>query len=375
MTNRAVVIGVADYIPSEGPVSHREIANSARQYAKFLRTDPRWQDGEGHIELLVTRPREGGSDHETEHEADVRRPETFTDVMSAIEDAANAANGKSDTLLIVYVGHGACFDGTTGPDVYFAVGTTRSRKEYTWLPTWYIYREIRNSRAGLKILIADSCYSNFLNNLARDNALPGPMSEYASGSLVLTASGGEQDTVYASGCGNLGDEELGSCTPFSAHLLRILKHGIAESSDKLTIGMIKDALDREMTLYGCRHPRPRIITNTLSHRDPLFANNISPDAARNALHNAPETSEDWIRVIKRETAPDLTALFVDPEKTARVTARLYQDDPPLAAGVDKKARSYLKEDQKVLSQYWRKLTVVSQELSQDSRKQTQARAV
>ncbi|MBW8800973.1 MAG: hypothetical protein JF597_47705, partial [Streptomyces sp.] len=125
MASRALVIGVGTYGEESGIQGYPTIEASARAYGAALARDPRWGAAERSPVL--------GPDE----------VQTADDVMCALQEAAAAGEGPEDTLLVVYVGHGAYWQDVPGGQVHFAVGSSRVSEPWTWLSAWYVYRAIR----------------------------------------------------------------------------------------------------------------------------------------------------------------------------------------------------------------------------------------
>lgn len=352
MANRAVIIGVGGYLAGSNLMSHPEIANSAREYARFLRTDPRWQGAEDQVHLLVKDSPDQSGEQLAVDVAGV--PDSFIDVMVPIEQAAAAA-GPGDTLLITYVGHGNYWTDRPAAQVHFAVGTTRRQKEYTWLSTSHVYRAMKGSAASTKILIADSCCANYLHNLGADGKLPGDIGEADEGTYVLTAVGGGKGKEYeadAKGCGNIPDESLKRCTSFSGHLLDILKSGTDDSEDELTLTMIVEELNSRMR-ETCSHPKPRLLPNVEPpDRNKIFRNNRIKERREGSFRREPELISEWVSLVNRMEDPDLSRLFADPKKARRVVDELLSGSFSLGHQVDQKARDHYHRDLDSLSTYW-----------------------
>ena len=305
MASRAVIIGPADYAENSGLDSHREIYESAHCYGEVLASDRRWGPG-----LVTVLPEdELGS---------------INDVMGEVQAAADATTGEDDTLLVIYVGHGAYWDDVPGAQVHFAVNSSRAQAPFSWLSSWYVYRAIRKAKASLKVLIADCCNSNFLPQLSggQDAALPGVLGEQSSGTCVLAAV---KDVRRASPvpCDSPQlEKRFRRCTPFSGHLLNVLSRGTEDNGeDDLTLGMIHDALLTDISQCVTHHDLPRMILNDARERMPLFSNRM--DASRRTRPTkVPGSADDWAKILLKESNYSLDHLFNDPETTGEVVARL-----------------------------------------------------
>ncbi|MBR7832888.1 hypothetical protein KDL01_06420 [Actinospica durhamensis] len=325
MPSRALIIGPSRYGPDSGLQDHASIARSARMYGEVLGQDPRW--GAENVEVL-TEDRLGSG----------------IEVMDAVTRAAAEAGRDPDsTLLIVYIGHGIFWsDVPGGAEVHFAVGSSRRAEPYTWLSSWYIYYAMRKSEAKRKVLIADCCYSDRLGHLGGDPAeaagaaptlsggiMTGVLRAAHNSSCVFTAAN-EDSRVEAGGCTSpILDENLRGCTPFSAHLLNVLKKGTADHVDVLTIGMIRDAVERDMIACKRHRNTMRMVLNDAREYMPLFSNKSTAEERLAELPN-PSEPEGWVDLMLTESGVDLDPLLTDPVKAGRVVALLSERPEDLA---------------------------------------------
>jgi Caspase domain len=304
MASRAVIIGPSQYAEGSGLDPHPEIRQSAYCYGEMLRQDDLW--GADRVEVV---PEEGLN--------------AVNDVMDVVQRAADQAK-SGDTLMVVYVGHGAYWEDLPGSQVHFALNSSRRAAPYGWLSSWYIYRAMRRSKATLKVLIADCCYSNFLSALGdEDGELDGVLNEKYNGTCVLTAVK-KFNRAGAEGCENPElPPELRKCTPFSGHLLNVLKKGSATYRDTLSLGVIRDAVRAEMAECNRHRDLPRMILNDASDDAPLFTNRRRP-SWRDPKPVDPPSEEAWVSILmeKQHAEYDLNQLFADPGKTGRVVVAL-----------------------------------------------------
>lgn len=332
MASRALVIGPADYAPDAGIASHPEIAQSARMYGKVLGSDPRW--GPDAVDVLPT-----------------GRLGSVNDVMGAVQQTADQAE-PGDTLLVVYIGHGAYWGDVPDAQVHLAVGSSRLRQPHTWLSSWYVYRAIRRSRASLKVLIADCCYSNLLPQLSGDGTMRGALGVAAEGTCVLTATR-NNPRADAAGCPRL-PAGLDTCTPFSGHLLDVLVRGTRHHDDELTLGLLRDAVQARMHGCGTPHDLPNMILNGGREGMSLFTNRMArPDRERTP--SAPASAEEWVATMMRESPYPLDRLLDDPANAGRVVTLLAKHDDEagrrMALRVNERANQYF-ERPELFAQYW-----------------------
>jgi hypothetical protein len=347
MASRALIIGPAEYAADSGINSYPEIARSAEQYGEVLRADTRcW--GPDRVEVLS--PDRLGS---------------VVDVMDAVQAAADeAGRDPGSTLLIVYVGHGVYWnDVPGGAEVHFAVGSSRLHAPFTWLSSWYVYRAMRNCNAARKVLIADCCHSNRLGHLGgaraadagdTDGLLRGVLREVYQGSCVLTAAR-ENPKVDASGCTNSQlPARFRACTPFSGHLLNVLDKGTTNKEDELTLGMLRDAVERDMNVCGRHGNTLRMVLSDAREHMPLFANRMPADDRVRVLPD-PGGPEEWAEMIVTKSGYSLDPLLADPEKTGKVVALLARrpesSGPRLAEEVNEAADATFREPAQ-FARYW-----------------------
>jgi hypothetical protein len=332
MASQALVIGVGSYAPGSEIDPYTTIDASARAYGTVLAEDERW----GTDRTRVLEPEEVA---------------TADGVMRAVQRAASAADSPQDTLLVVYVGHGSHWRDVPDGQVHFAVGTSRRNEPWTWLSSWYLYRAVRQSRAGLKVLIADCCYSNMLPVLGPEATLPGSLGEAAQGTCVLTAVGGETTDAWALACPNL-PAPFDACTPFSGHLLHTLRSGMTDQTGDLTLGAIRAGIEQDMLACGS-HRTPRMLLNdALIAPAALFTNRVKGRTPR----RAPETVADWTReLLFNGGVRDIGELLRRPMLAGQVVVRLRNSDDKqshdLARQLDRSASSLLTDERDFVA-YW-----------------------
>ncbi|RAG84616.1 hypothetical protein DN069_15670 [Streptacidiphilus pinicola] len=335
MASRALVIGPSEYAESSGIPGHPTILASAEMYGKVLADDGMW--GPERCRVLSAK--------------EVR---TVGGVMDALHEEA-AATEEADILLVVYVGHGRYWSDIPGSQVHFSVGSSYKDKPWTWLSSWYLYRAMRQARAGLKVLIADCCYSNMLPTLGGDEdgkVLPGVLGRREKGSCVFTAVK-DVEAADAEGCASLPDA-LRECTPFSGHLLHVLRDGTTDPKDRLTIGLLREAVKLKMTEHD--HNRPGMLLNDASENIPLFTNR------KHRLHRdrsrVPSDVEDWIKHLMLDQDYLLDELFRNEEMVGDVVGRLSrrkdEASQRLAGHLDEQADQRFKKPN-TFARYWNRV--------------------
>jgi hypothetical protein len=310
MASRALIIGPSEYSAESGLASPPGIARSRHWYGEVLKGDKRW----GGDRIVVLPENELTS---------------IDGVVRAIQSAADDAR-SGDTLLVIYIGHGAYWSDLPAPQVHFAVGSSRDGEPYTWLSSWYVYRAMRKSQAALKVLIADCCNSNFLEKLSgshernglQDETLPGVLGEIEEGTCVLAAVKNRRD-ASAEGCKSLKvamEEQFRECTAFSGHLLNLLWRGTLLIDDDFTLGAIRDILKADMKKCET-HDQPKMILNDARERIPLFSNKRKLSEQTSPEQN-PDSPEKWVEIMMSEKNYNLDHLLRDPEKAGKVVELL-----------------------------------------------------
>jgi hypothetical protein len=338
MTSRAVIIGAHRYAEGSGLEPHPEIGRSAHWYGEVLKDNSLW--GADRVEVVP---------------AD--QLETINGAMDAVQRAADQVKA-GETLMVVYIGHGAYWEDVPGSQVHFAVNSSRMAVPYTWLSSWYVYRAMQRSKASLKVLIADCCYSNFLPALgAEDGELRGVLNEKNQGTCVLTAVR-KMNLAPAEGCTNPKlPERFRQCTPFSGHLLDVLSKGTLSYRDTLSLGMIREAVRTEMAACN-RHPDlPRMILNDTTDEAPLFTNHMDR-SQRDPEPDQPRSVGDWVErlLVKQEGEYELRRLFAEPETAGDVVVELLRrpGDAARRKGLYVNERASAHFTSSLFADYWNK---------------------
>ncbi|MGF1424941.1 hypothetical protein [Kitasatospora sp. LaBMicrA B282] len=335
MASRALVIGPGEYAEDAAIPGHPTIRASALVYGEVLAGDEMW--GPESCRVLVG-----------------EQVRTADGIMRALQEAADAT-GPDDILLVVYVGHGQYWADVPGGQVHFSVGSSYKDKPWTWLSSWYLYRAMRKARARLKVLIADCCYSNLLPVLGGGDdemVLPGVLGKQDEGSCVFTAVKNVR-AADAEGCSTL-PPPLDRCTPFSGHLLRVLLGGTKDHHDRLTIGLLREAMRLEME--SCTHQAPGMLLNDARDGTPLFTNRM--EARLRDRSQVPASAEEWIRHLMLDQDYLLDELLGDERMTGDIVGALSRrsDDASrsLARHLDEKANARF-QDAETFARYWNRV--------------------
>ncbi|WP_425827508.1 hypothetical protein [Streptomyces fractus] len=343
MASQAIVIAPSQYADGSGLQRHASIAASGDLYERVLKQDPLW----GPENLTVLDRAQLGS---------------VPKVMAALQEKARLV-GASDTLLVVYVGHGAAWEDVPGAQVHFAVESSRKNEPWTWLNSWYLYRAIRTSNASLKVLIADCCFSNKLPGLGGDtppqglrtDGLPGVLGHPDGGTCVLSALEGDRNLADPKGCPHLPDE-FSQCTAFSGHLLHQLDNGTKGYDSDWTLSFLREAVWRDMA--DCDAHSGQVPEMTLKGRGDsiLFTNQVAP-GSRTQIQE-PQNIDEWTKVLKLNFEHYTSQLQQKPLIAGEIVAelrrpQLQQDDQSqyLAERIDTWACTAY-SDPEEFYQYW-----------------------
>lgn len=292
MTSRAVLIAVGEYAESTPLEGYPSIGASAAAYDRIISRDPWWAE-HGTVEVLT---REQTGDQAA--------------VLDAVERAARDADSPDDRLLVVYLGHGTFWTDQNAGEVHLAAARSRPDRPYTWVSQNALYRAMRRSGANLKVLVADACHSNKLTGL--ESGRPSTPGQRAT--CVISAAGSEDPIAWAQPCPELADdEELAGCTPFSGHLLRLVRDGSAAMREDLPLPTLHHLLRTEMDACAAGHALPEIMSTGWTFTATLFANR------RRGLPPAPAPvadEEPTALGILRGGRDTLTRLADDPARAA-----------------------------------------------------------
>ncbi|MFE6164983.1 P-loop NTPase fold protein [Streptomyces sp. NPDC056486] len=207
----------------------------------------------------------------------ITEPRHMDEVGEALERQTDEA---SDVLLLYYAGHGLV--GEDG-QLYLALsGTTQSRLRLSALPFETMQRILQESRAQVRILILDCCFSG----RALDGFMSSPTPDIAalsdiSGTFILSSA-----TATAMSLVREGEP----FTAFSGELIRLLKQGIPGPAEFLTLTAIAAQLRHTMGSLG--YPLPQVRgTNSVGELG-LVRNPAYDPAAEPAFAARPTVDSD-----------------------------------------------------------------------------------
>lgn len=301
MASRAVIIGAADYTHRQlnSPELHGAVDASAAQYLDLLRSrDPFRSPG-----ACVPVPNPGSRD----------------EVMNAVLDAADTASDPDDVLVVVYIGHGKAWPHLYSDELHFAVSTSDPEQPWTWLEwrllAWAMRRDQRGPDAGLRVLVADCCYTSRLTmgGTAGEARTGLPLQDADKGLAVFSPSRPTSSEVrtFPRGCRTLG-EPWSTCTAFSGHFLKVLHDGSERSGEYMLLGEVRDALHKSMK--DCRDPDSHHDVPGLEMQGPNdktpFVENAVP--LRDRVWKRPVTLADHVADLEAGRSLQVDRIISDP---------------------------------------------------------------
>lgn len=347
MPSQAVIIG--DSVFRDGPgalQAHDSFRASALLYDELLnKLDP----FKGNCTLIPGRAEPSGAASSTGVDADT--------VMDAISEAVKKASARDDTLLVVYIGHGMAWDNLHNSEVHLAMYGSREDRPWSWLPYSSIRREMMRKRDGLRIMVADCCYSNFLHRQGgtADDAPENSFAalDKANGTAVFTAvdPDGRDTNAWPKGCDTLS-ERMKDCTHFSGHFLQVLSEGSSTAGEKLSLGDMRDRVVDEMHRCQAPHPVGGLILRGLGDSVPFVQNPLPADVPRQPP--ARITDDDWITALRTGRRWPIKPLLEKPEQAGRVSLSLWTIPEAYenASRIDREANDAYRSDPRKYATYW-----------------------
>lgn len=250
-------------------------------------------------------------------------PGSRNEVMNRLLAAAEVANEPDDVLLVVYVGHGKTWPHLYDEELHLAVGSSDAEQPWTWLEwrllSWAMRRGQRGPQAGLRVLVADCCYTSKLTMSGGDDAVHTglPLGDTDKGLAVFSPSRARSDKVYTfpKGCQSLG-EPWSDYTAFSSHFLKVLHDGSERSGEHMLLGEVRDALIRSMK--DCRdsdHDIPGLRADGPNDATPFIENAVP---LKNRVWKIPVTFEDHIADLEAGRSLQVDNVLDDPALAARL---------------------------------------------------------
>lgn len=318
MTSQAVIVAVHDSrVPDDGvskPDDSRPIQVSGDLYDEVL-SDPNIWDGK------VTRLR--GSD--------LDNPQV---ILDKIREAANLT-GSGERLLVVYVGHGQKFS----DEVFLATRSAHINRREGWISANALYDvltgqlENKQVAAGLKMLITDACHTGSLHALGPgtdrseaahtdDATLPGFPKITEPGTFVLTSANSKEPNPKFTPCDYIGDSDdpVREATPFSGHLIKLIRDGQEGGGPYFTAVGLHDVLLEAMRNCLAKHIDPDHRGTPSGRTSEVLRNRKGGDAPTGGETVSPhqETHKWWVKQVLSGAASNLPTLAERPAACATV---------------------------------------------------------
>ncbi|MFI6927449.1 AAA family ATPase [Nonomuraea spiralis] len=172
---------------------------------------------------------------------DPQTPGEFGHALQTVTEGAD----RSDVLLVCYAGHGMV--SSSDGQLYLATRESGGdgRLEHTAWPYANLRRYVLESRAQVKIVILDCCFSGrAVSALAADQDEIANVAEIA-GTYVLTSAGRDEYALVLPG---------GQRTAFLGTLVDLLNHGDPEADRTITVAAAYRHLARMLPAKGCARP-------------------------------------------------------------------------------------------------------------------------
>lgn len=257
------------------------------------------------LAAVLTDPEFGGS-----------RPDHCTvlldhaDGYTALRALSDNANCATDTLLVYFAGHG--LPGPRSKELYLTLANT-DPEDAVWWRGALAYNEIRRvlldprCRAANRVVILDCCFSG--------RAIPETAGADTTGAFgihgtyTLTAVGDNQ-LAYAPP----GDTH----TAFTGELLKVLRDGVPQGPELLTLNTVYLELDAALTSRDLHRPRQNnndTVAGLALTRNPAYGHNEDRKGPR--PHQVPQAAR---------TGPSLTATPVTAIPTEKVYSLAFSSD-------------------------------------------------
>ncbi|GAA0314184.1 hypothetical protein GCM10010302_61660 [Streptomyces polychromogenes] len=168
--------------------------------------------------------------------ADVRLvddPGTAQDIMAPVAEAAARAE---NVLLVYYSGHGLL---TAGGELHLGLTGSEPGQDWTSLPFSYLAGVVKRSRANVKIVILDSCYSGraHCDLMGAESRLVTDQLAVFQGVYSLTSAPGNRTSKAPPGA---------RYSAFTGHLLGVVRDGLADAGPVLSLSELYEEVRRRM---------------------------------------------------------------------------------------------------------------------------------
>ncbi|MFJ5549237.1 caspase family protein [Streptomyces sp. NPDC093225] len=234
---RAVLVGTGTYVPGRlAPIPH-----SLRNI-------------HGLADVLTDGVRGGFARHHVALVPDPDRPE---EIMRPVQEAAEQAQ---EALLVYYSGHGLLENDSQ--DLHLSLTTSEPGKAWTSLPFGYLAEALKESRATVKIVILDCCFSGRAHAGLMGDESRLIMDQLAHRGLYCLTSAPETKRSLAPA----GE----TYSAFTGCLLTTMENGVADAGPVLRMGDLWAEVYRRMR--ATRYPLPEQSSKKNAADFPLVAN-------------------------------------------------------------------------------------------------------
>jgi TCP-1/cpn60 chaperonin family protein/caspase domain-containing protein len=296
------------------------------------------------LESVLTDPARCGLP--PEHVEVVTDPANAAAVGAVLGDAAEAAE---DLLLIYYAGHGLI---DSQGSLYLGLTTTRSgvQLRFSALPYEWIRGALHESGASTRVVVLDCCFSGrAINAQAGPEAVIGGQVEIED-AYTLTSTSRNRTALAPEGA---------RFTAFTGELLDLLRNGVPDGPEIITLDLLYFELRRALMRKGMPRPEAGRINNAhqlgisrnVAARRPALPG-AAPSAAPAAAPATPErlrhpqavaqAVETVTRLIARTYGPEKGSAFVrsvdggyvELHDAASIVARMDPEDPLQRVGLE-----------------------------------------
>ncbi|MFF3651197.1 caspase domain-containing protein [Streptomyces sp. NPDC002181] len=198
------------------------------------------------------------------------------DVMDPVTAAAEQAR---DVLLVYYSGHGLL---TTAGDLHLSLMASEPGQEWTSLPFSYLAGAVKQSRADVKIVILDACYSGRAHSdlMGAESRLVRDQLSAFKGVYSLTSAPGHRTSKAPPGAVH---------STFTGCLLAVAREGVAGGGPVLTLSDLYEQVRRRM--WSSDSALPEECGKTGAGALPFLHNRaFSPPAPKSAPPPPPATA-------------------------------------------------------------------------------------
>nr|WP_262379624.1 caspase family protein [Nonomuraea sp. PA05] len=215
------------------------------------------------LQAAITHPDNGGFHVER---CEIISPRYADKPTARVADLGDDAR---DMFLVYYCGHAE--RASDGELILTLADTTRKQLEYTGLRMSDLQRAIMTSRAQIRVLILDCCFSGAAlpSVLGNDDADAIINAARIEGAFILTSSAANKTSNAPPG------EQY---TAFTGVMIEVLREGIPEGPETISLNDLYTALDWK--LRARNHPAPKRVNNGTASEIALVRNNAFDPRAK-----------------------------------------------------------------------------------------------